>query len=210
MLIDQLNELYHLFGSDSLDSGLLTWVIVPLLIFAARVLDVTLMTMRIIFVSRGKRFIAPLVGFFEVLIWLLAIRQIMQNLDNPATYIAYAAGFATGNIVGMVLEDKLALGMLIIRIITIKEAGDMAANLHMAGYGVTSLEAQGATGPAHLIFTVIKRKNLPQAIGIIKRCNPKAFISVEEIRSASEGVFPSERSPAGKYLSLFNFRQKRK
>lgn len=192
------------------DSTIFTWVIVPFLIFAARILDVTLMTLRIIFVSRGKRLLAPAFGFFEVLIWLLAIRQIMQNLNNPATYLAYAAGFATGNFIGLYLEEKLALGILVIRIITARDAAELIAHLWAAGYGVTSVEAEGATGRVKLIFTVIKRKDLDQVVGTINRLNPKAFLSVEEIRLASEGIFPRASHYKRSYLSLFNLRQKRK
>jgi uncharacterized protein YebE (UPF0316 family) len=167
------------------------------------------MTLRIIFVSRGKRLLAPTLGFFEVLIWLLAIRQIMQNLNNPATYLAYAAGFATGNFIGLYLEEKLALGTLVIRIITARDAAELIAHLRAAGYGVTSVEAEGATGRVKLIFTVIKRKDLDEVVGAINRLNPKAFLSVDEIRLASEGIFPPE-SHHRSYLSLFSLRHKRK
>jgi uncharacterized protein YebE (UPF0316 family) len=101
-------------------SPVFAWVILPLLIFAARICDVTLGTLRIIFVSRGKKLLAPLLGFFEVSIWLLAISQIMQNLNNPVCFLAYAGGFAMGNFVGILIEDKLAMGILVIRIFLVK------------------------------------------------------------------------------------------
>jgi uncharacterized protein YebE (UPF0316 family) len=198
-----------LSSSQFLDSALVTWVVVPLLIFAARVMDVSLGTMRIIFLSRGKRIIAPALGFFEVLIWLLAMRQIMQNLNNPVTYIAYAAGFATGNFVGIYLESRLAIGTLIIRLITPKDTGELIAHLHSAGYGVTSVDGQGAVGRVKLIYIIIKRKDLADVVEIITRCHPKAFLSIEEIRSASEGVFPPE-SPHRGHLSLSSQGHKRK
>lgn len=195
---------------EFLNTPIFTWVVVPLLIFSARVVDVSLGTMRIIFLSRGQRLLAPLLGFFEVLIWLIAIQQVMQNLNNPISYIAYAAGFATGNLGGIYLESKLAIGKLMVRIVTIKDAAQLLAHLHDTGYGVTSLDAQGASGPAKLIFTVIRRKDLPSVMATINRFNPKAFISVEEIRSASEGVFPAESLAQQRSLGLFNIRQKRK
>jgi uncharacterized protein YebE (UPF0316 family) len=198
-----------LASSQFFDSALVTWVIVPLFIFSARVMDVSLGTMRIIFLSRGRKLIAPALGFFEVLIWLLAMRQIMQNLNEPITYIAYAAGFATGNFVGIYLESKLAIGTLIIRIITPKDTGELVAQLHAAGYGVTSVDGRGAVGPVKLIYIIIKRKDLAGVVEIITRCHPKAFLSIEEIRSASEGVFPPE-SPHRIHLSLSSLRQKRK
>ena len=99
-----------------------TWMLLPFLIFAARVLDVSLGTVRVIFVSRGLKYLAPLVGFFEILIWLLAIGQIMKNLSNPACYIAYAAGFAMGNFVGICVAERLSLGVVLIRVVTKKDA----------------------------------------------------------------------------------------
>lgn len=185
-------------------------MVVPLLIFAARVVDVSLGTMRIIFLSRGQRFLAPVLGFFEVLIWLIAIQQVMQNLNNPISYIAYAAGFATGNLGGIYLENKLAIGKLMVRIVTNRDATPLVTHLRETGYRVTSLEAEGATGRAKLIFTVIKRKDLPDVMASINRFNPNAFISVEEIRSASEGALPEESRSRRSYLGLFDLRQKRK
>jgi len=92
-----ISEIYALIG-------------LPLLIFFARVCDVSLGTIRIIFISKGIKYLAPIVGFFEILIWLLAISQIMQNLTNPYYYIFYAGGFATGNLVGIILDEKLSIG----------------------------------------------------------------------------------------------------
>lgn len=186
------------------------WVVVPLLIFGARVVDVSLGTMRIIFLSRGQRLLAPLLGFFEVLIWLIAIQQVMQNLNNPISYIAYAAGFATGNLGGIYLENKLAIGKLMVRIVTNRDATQLAAHLRESGYRVTSLEAEGATGPAKLIFTVIQRKDLAAVMTRINRFNPNAFVSVDEIRAASEGALSEERRTRRTVLDLFTLWQKRK
>ena len=106
---------------EFLSSGLFSWVVLPLIIVFARVIDVTLGTLRIIFVSRGDRTIAPILGFFETLIWVVVISQIMQNLNNPMTYIAYALGFALGNYIGISVEDKLAIGHLVVRIFVTKD-----------------------------------------------------------------------------------------
>ncbi len=101
-----------------LDSEMFRWVVLPILIFFARMSDVTLGTLRNVFISKGFKNIVPLIGFFEVLIWLISMRQIMQHLDNPLCYIGFAAGFAAGTYVGMTLERRLALGMQVLRIIT--------------------------------------------------------------------------------------------
>ena len=195
--------------ANLVDSQLFSWVVVPLLIFCARIMDVTLMTVRIITLSRGRKWLAPAFGFVEVLIWLIAIRQIMQNLDNPVSYLAYAAGFAVGNVVGIYLEDKLAIGTLIVRIITVKEAEALVDALRHGGYGVTSLDAEGATGRVKLIYTVVKRKDLHDVTATIRTFNPKAFVSVEEIQSASEGIFPSHRSRNHRYFGTLDFGSKR-
>src|SRR4030043_2077641 len=122
-------------------------IIIPLLIFLARICDVTLDTARIIYVSRGMKFLAPVIGFFEVLIWLLSITQIMNNLTNVVYYIAYAGGFAMGNYIGIYIEERMAIGTVVIRIITQKEAADLVECLKSEGYGVTYIDAKGPMGP---------------------------------------------------------------
>ena len=170
------------------------WILIPLFIFLARLLDVTLGTMRIVFVSRGMKYMAPLVGFFEVLVWLLAIRQILQNLNNVFCFLAYAGGFALGNFIGIHIEKKMAMGRLLIRIITRKEALDLIPYLRAQGYGVTCLEAEGATGKVNVIYMIIRRQDQERISNIIKRFNPKAFFTIEDVKIVSEGVFPF-RSP---------------
>jgi uncharacterized protein YebE (UPF0316 family) len=185
-----------------LNSELFTWIILPLLIFIARILDVTFGTIRIIFVSRGEKFLAPFFGFFEITIWLFAIGQVMQNLTNIAYYIAYAGGFAMGNFVGIYIENKMAIGTLVIRIITKKDGSNLIDALKSNNYGITSIDAEGATGRVKIIFTVIKRKDFNKVVGMIKQFNPKAFFSIEEVRAASEGIFPSPK-PHFSFLSIF-------
>lgn len=165
-------------------------VAVPVFIFLARICDVTIGTMRIIFVSRGMKMVAPVLGFFEVFIWIIAVGQIFQNLTNPLNYFAYAAGFATGNYVGMLVEEKLAMGLALIRIITQRDATNLINYLRAAGYGVTVLDAQGKQGPGKVIFSVVKRKNIKNVEDAIHEFNPKAFYSIEDVRRAAEGTFP--------------------
>ncbi len=166
------------------------FIIIPLLVFLARILDVSIGTLRIIFVSKGLKYFATLLGFFESLIWLLAVTQVMQNLNSWQTYIAFSLGFAAGNFVGVVLEERIALGKLLIRIITRKEADELVHVLWESGYGVTSVDAQGETGPVKLIFTVAKRKNLTKIISIIKKYNPNAFYTIEDMRYVNETQLP--------------------
>lgn len=180
------------------DSGVFTYFLLPLLIFLARIADVSLGTLRIILLSKGKKYIAPILGFFEVFIWIIAISKIIQNLDNYVNYIAYAAGFATGNYVGILLEEKLAMGILVVRIITSKETPRLINNLQNEGFGVTVVDAYGSKEKVNVIYTVIKRNNLREVVDIIKKHNPRAFYSVEDVRYTNEGIFPSRKEIMGK------------
>jgi uncharacterized protein YebE (UPF0316 family) len=146
-----------------------------------RICDVTLDTMRIIFLTKGYRTVAPIIGFFEVLIWIVAITRIMQNLNNWVSYIAYAAGFATGNYVGMLLDEKLAIGHELIRVITKLDAGDLANALRSAGFGVTSVKAVGMQGDVGILYVIVNRKNQKTAIGIVEEHTPNAFFTIENI-----------------------------
>jgi uncharacterized protein YebE (UPF0316 family) len=178
------------FGLSEAD--FFSWVVLPILIFFARVADVTLGTIRIIFVSRGKRHLAPFLGFFEVLIWVIAIGQLVQHLHSVTSFLGYAAGFATGNFVGMLIEDRLAIGTLIVRTILDIGGDEVMKRLHAAGYGVTGVDGQGATGQVKLVYTVVKRKHVNDVIQIIHSVHPKAFVSIEDVRSTEEGIFPSK------------------
>ena len=166
-----------------------TYVWLPLMIFTARIFDVTIGTLRIILVARGQKVIAPLLGFIEVLIWIIAIGQIMDNLDNWVGYLFYAAGFATGNYIGMVIEEKIAMGIVGLRLVTAKPATDLLSNLSDKGYGLTSLDAQGSKGPVHVIYITVSRKHLKNLIKVINEYNPGAFYTIEDIRFVNKGVF---------------------
>ena len=178
--------------NDIIQSQYFSYIIIPLLICLARVVDVTLGTLRIILVSKGAKRIAPVLGFFEILIWLLAIGQVMQNLTNITNYFAYALGFALGNYIGIMIEQKLAMGMVVVQVITRRDASELINFLRLADFGLTVIEGNGSTGMVHIIFTVTKRSNLPYLIETIKNYNPKAFYSVEDIRFVSETISPAK------------------
>jgi len=166
---------------EIMNSPYFDFIILPLLIFVLRIFDVSLDTMRIIFMTKGYRTIAPIIGFFEILIWIVAITRIMQNLNNWVTYIAYAAGFATGNYVGMLLDEKLAIGHELIRVIAKIETSELAETLRNAGFGVTSVKASGMQGDVGIHYVIVNRKNLKTAIGIIEKSSPTAFYTIENI-----------------------------
>ena len=177
-----------------LNSDFYIWVVLPFLIFLARVLDVSFGTVRVIFISRGFKYLSPLIGFFEILIWLLAIGQIMKNLSNPACYIAYAGGFAIGNYIGIWIADKLSLGIVLIRVITEKDASQLVELLKSADYGVTSVDGHGTTGQVKVVFTVVPRKEVKQVANLIKKFNPKAFYTIEEVGFVEKGIFPVRKT----------------
>ena len=171
------------------DSNLFTYGILPALIFLSRVIDVSFGTIRIVMVSKGHKLWAPLLGFFEVLIWLLAISRVFQNLDNWLCYVAYAGGFATGNYVGLIIEEKLAVGIVKIQIITRKSAKQLIENLIKAGFGITHHEAQGSKEVVSIIYSVVNRKEIHKVQEIVNKTNPLAFYSVEDIKSVNQGIF---------------------
>ena len=166
------------------------WVGLPLLIFLARVFDVTLGTLRIIFTSRGLRNLAPVLGFIETFVWIIAVSSLVKHAQNLTAYIGYAGGFAMGTYVGMLLENKLAMGTVTIRGIIRRDPKELISTLHDAGFGVTSVDGQGSSGTVKIIYTTFKRQDLPVVIDIFHRMLPGAFLSVEEVRSTEQGVFP--------------------
>jgi uncharacterized protein YebE (UPF0316 family) len=173
------------------------FLVLPLLVFTAELCVVTVGTVRIIFVSRGRKSLSAVLGFFEVSIWLFAIGQIMRNLTDPGCYLGFAAGFALGNFLGVVIEKRLAMGSLAVHTITRRDAAELVERLRRAEYGVTSVEGRGATGPVQLVVTVIRRRDLPAVLAIIRQFDPRAFYSVHELRAVAAGVFPTTGCPAG-------------
>ena len=171
------------------NSDIVTYVLLPLFIFFARIFDVSLGTLRIIFVTKGMRKVAPFVGFFEVLIWLLAISRIMQDLDNWVCYVAYAGGFATGNFVGMYLEERLAIGHEMIRVITRKDASNLIEDLRNKGYGVTSVKAEGIEGEVAVIYIIARRSMIQEVLDEINQFNPRALYTVESIKYVNKEIF---------------------
>ncbi len=170
-----------------INSDLFAFIFLPLMIFTARVLDVSLGTIRVIFISRGFKYYAPIIGFIEVLIWLLAIAQIMKNLDNIYLALAYALGFSAGTFIGIWIEEKLSLGTVLIQVITRKNALGMLEQLKEKKFRVTSIEAE-EEGYVKMFFIVTKRSKIKKVIEIINEFNPRAFYAIEDVRSAKEGI----------------------
>lgn len=163
-----------------------SYAILPVLIFLARIAEVSVNTIRIIYMLGGRRFTATALGFFEAFIWLIAIRQIFQHLDNWTAYIAYPGGFAAGIYVGMIIEEKIAYGKVIVRIITNSEIGLFTFFLTSSGFRYTRVEAEGRDGKQILVFTVLRRERLDELIKMLRDLLPNAFYTIESVRLARE------------------------
>lgn len=161
----------------------------PFVIFAMRVVDVSLGTVRVIVMMRGHRELAAVIGFLEVLVWVVAAGHALQYLGSPYHLVAYAGGFAAGTYVGVTVERFLALGTVVVRAILPDEAdGSTVRSLREKGYVVTELDGRGREGPVDVINTVVKRGDAPGVVDLIEAHAPHSFITVEEIRTTRRGT----------------------
>jgi uncharacterized protein YebE (UPF0316 family) len=167
-----------------LSSSLFSWFILPILIIIARIVDVSLGTLRVILTIKGYKYIAPILGFFEVLIWLLVITRVIKEINNPVCYIAYPLGFALGSFIGMAIESHLYLGCVLVRVITRKEADTLINELKDLAYPYTYSDAKGSKGdPVKIIFSVLSRREVESYLNVVKKHNPKAFYTIEEVKN---------------------------
>ena len=166
------------------------WIILPLLIFFARICDVSLETIRVIYISKGIKYLAPIIAFFEIVIWLLAMEVVMKDLANIANFFAFAFGFAAGTYIGLVLEEKLSIGMVILRIVTPEESNEsIIAFMQQENYGITSIDAKGSRGSVTMILSLVNRVDVPRIMAHLEKTNPTAFFSIEDVRYVNSGVF---------------------
>ena len=179
-----------MFSAEFLQTDLYNWVVLPLLIYVGRMSDVTLATLRNIFIARGIRKIVPEIGFFEVLIWLLAVSSIIKNLNNFMCYIAFAGGYSTGILLGVSIEKRLALGTQLIRIITNKQSQKLIEALRASNLGVTELDAIGSQGPVKILLVVAKRKDIGKVLSLVNELHGSSFFTIEDILTAEQGIFP--------------------
>ena len=158
-------------------------------IFALRVGDMTLDTLRLLFVVRGKKWIAWILGFCQSVIFVIAITSVLQNLDNPLNVIGYAAGFATGNVVGMLIEERLAIGHVHINIISPRRGAAIVEHLRANGFAVTEIPARGKDGMVTLMQCDVLRKNVEQVRALVNEIDPDAFITAEDVRPIRRGFW---------------------
>lgn len=189
--------------NDFLNSALFTYGVIPLLIFLARICDVSIGTLRIILVSKGNKYIPPFLGFFEVLIWITAVTRVMQNLDNIVCYFAYAGGFATGNYVGMLIEERMAMGVVNLRIITRADVRGLLNVLHKEHFGTTMVLGEGSEGKVQIIYTIVPRNKVHHIEELIKKHNEHIFYTVEDVKVHANGIFPIGKRGSFKTIDLF-------
>ncbi|HKL39023.1 MAG TPA: DUF2179 domain-containing protein [Bacteroidales bacterium] len=178
-------------------------VILPLFIFFARICDVSLGTLRIIFISKGYKNQAALISFFEILIWIVVITRVIQHIDNWINYLAYAGGFATGSYVGMLIEQHITLGYDMIRIITRLNPNNLIQALREEGFGITALKGNGMEGEVGVIYVIIQRKHLKRVTELIRQNNPHALYTIEDIRYVSKSIYYKIK-PTRKIHRLFS------
>jgi uncharacterized protein YebE (UPF0316 family) len=158
-------------------------------IFLLRVGDMSLDTLRVLFVMRGRKGLAWVLGFFQSLIFVLAISSVLSNLDNPINMVGYAAGFATGNVVGMLIEERLAIGHILLSIISSRRGAAIADRLRSEGYAVTEIPARGKDGMVTLLNCSVLRKNVEQVRRAINEVDETAFITADEIKPVRHGFW---------------------
>ena len=156
--------------------------LLPIIIMFSRIVDVSIGTSRIIMVIRGKRLTAAVLGFFEVTTWLIAITAIISRINNWYLVIFYGIGFALGNVVGMFIENIMAIGQQVVRFISPEEGEEITRTLRNKGFGVTEVVASGREGPVGFGFVIASRKMVPTVISTISGVDPRAVVTIEDVR----------------------------
>ena len=171
----------------------LVLVLSYLLIFFARVIDISLATIRMIMVVRGKRMQAALIGFVEALVFVVAIGRVLNHMDDPINILMFALGFATGNYVGMWVEEKMALGNIIVQAITPSHYQDLTEQLREEGFGVTIVQGYGIKGTNNLVNITLQRKRMNKLMRIIDEYDKEIFVTVTDARAIRGGYFSASK-----------------
>ncbi len=164
------------------------WAI-ALMIFGLRVTDMSLDTLRMLFVMRGRKGIAWTLGFFEAGIYIVAITRVLSNLNNPLTILGYAAGFATGNVVGILIEERLAIGHIQMSIVSSARGAALAEALREAGFAVTEVSARGKDGMVHMLNASVLRKDVPNVERVVHEVDAEAFVTSADVRPVRHGFW---------------------
>jgi uncharacterized protein YebE (UPF0316 family) len=195
---------------DSLfaDFEMYSYIILPLLIMLARICDVSIGTIRVMFIARGYRKLSGLLGFLEIMIWIFVGRQVLVKSTSIIHFIAYAAGFGVGNYIGLWIEDKMSIGIIMIRVILRKGSEELLNFLKEHEIGYTIVDGKGAQSEVKILFSVLQRQDLPEMMQALNRYNPKAFYSIEDVRTSSAGIFPHR--PKRRWFHVFKNGRKAK
>ncbi len=158
-------------------------------IFALRVTDMTFDTLRMLFVVRGSKGLAWLLGFLQSVIFVIAFSSVLSNLDNPLNIIGYAAGFATGNVVGILIEQRLAIGYTHVQIISSRRGVALAQTLRENGFAVTEIPARGKDGTVSMLSLSVRRKQVASVEQIVHNTDEEAFVTTEDVRPMRRGFW---------------------
>lgn len=158
-------------------------------IFALRVTDMTFDTLRMLFVVRGSKGLAWVLGFLQSVIFVIAFSSVLSNLDNPLNIIGYAAGFATGNVVGILIEQRLAIGYTHVQIISSRRGVVLAQALRKNGFAVTEIPARGKDGTVSMLSLSVRRKQVASVEQIVHDTDEEAFVTTEDVRPMRRGFW---------------------
>jgi uncharacterized protein YebE (UPF0316 family) len=159
----------------------------PIVIFFLRISDVSLATVRMLLMVRNKKLFVPFLAFFEVLIWVFAVGTVVQHLSSPWHLLGYASGYATGNLVGMLIEERLAVGLATVRTMVTQGGAELAGALRASGYAVTEMAGVGRDGPVEVLYSVVRRRRVPRYVRMVDNAAPDSFVVVDEPRSVHRG-----------------------
>ncbi len=165
----------------------------PAIIFCLRVVDVSMATVRVIMLVRGPRVLAPIIGFFEVLIWIVAVGSAIRNLTSPLHVLGYAGGYATGTAVGMWVEGKLALGWGVVRVFARGSEDRIAGTLRDRGFAVTEMRGRGRSGEVGVLYAVMRRREIPHVLAAIETEDPSSFVTVQSDAVVQGGWHSTQR-----------------
>lgn len=161
----------------------------PFVIFFGRIVDVSLGTLRIVFVSRGARNIAPVIGFVEIFIWIVVIAQVFTHADGLVSYLAYALGYAAGTFIGLTVENKIGFGYVIMRLFTKIKGSSLVLALNQNGFGATVIKGEGAIYKVDIVETVVRRTDIRAVEALMELHDSDAFHTIEDVRTRHKGIF---------------------
>ncbi len=172
-------------------------VLIAIVIFALRIIDVSIGTIRVLYTIRGNRMVAASLGLIEAGIWIFAITRAIKYVDNPMSMLGWALGYATGTILGITMEKWIATGSILLRVISVNVSRQLREQLLEKGFGVTSLAGEGRSGPVSVLFIVAPRRRAKEAFGLIQKIDPQAFVTVDPVDVATGGYIPPAMGAAG-------------